>query len=377
MFTLNTQEKQYLSDAMGKVSRSFALVVALLEEPLDLFMTTAYLICRVADNIEDSLRPLAWQQQRFGELERLLRDPAVAPDILAVWSQEKWPGLTTDEQALMGTVGGMQLWRIYGALPEAPQQVIRDWVLVMIQGMAQKDGVVSPPRTVQRNGIHLLASEQDYNRYCYFVAGTVGHLGTELVVAHYGVSADVARRLYESCESCGRGLQKTNIIKDFGKDLRRQVCYLPDTWLQEAQYAPLLLDGAPREWTQHVIHDAQRELHNALDHVLNIPLDAVGYRKASLICLLPGLQTLLMAAQHAERLFTPRHHVKISRETMMECLQMADWLWEDNDAIVPYCEAIEQAINTSLLRSANGAQATVVPSMRNGDQFRPASEPQG
>jgi farnesyl-diphosphate farnesyltransferase len=347
VFNLAPQDKQYLADAMGKVSRSFALVVAQLEEPLNLFMATAYLICRVADNIEDSLQPLPWQRQRFSEFRCLLHDPALAPEILDTWTQEAWPGLTADEQTLMGVAGGMRLWKIYGALPASTQTVICHWASVMAQGMAQLDGSGFPPLTIWHNGIRLLASQQDYNRYCYYVAGTVGHLGTELIVAHYGLPDDVAHRLEESCEACGRGLQKTNIVKDFVEDLQRQICYLPATWLREANYSPLMLGGAPQYWKQQVVDDVRAELHQALDHVLNIPPIAAGYRKASLLCLLPALYTLLRAAQRSESLFTAHHDIKISRETMIQCLQDTQSLWADNDAIVQRCQALEQAISAA------------------------------
>jgi farnesyl-diphosphate farnesyltransferase len=377
MFTATPQDMQYLTDTMGKVSRSFALVVAQLEAPLNLFMATAYLLCRVADNIEDSLRPISWQQQRFSEFGRLLHDPTLAPDILARWTREKWPGLSADEQTLMGFGGGTRLWKIYATLPGPTQQVIADWVLVMAQGMAQLEEATSPPLTTRHNGIRLLVSEQDYNRYCYFVAGTVGYLGTELVVAHYELADDVAQRLYDTCEACGRGLQKTNIIKDFAEDLQRQICYLPATWLREAQYAPLALEGAPRAWKQRVINDVQDELHQALEHVLTVPPSAAGYRKASLLCLLPALRTLLLAAQKAESLFTPQHYVKISRQTMLQCVLDAQSIWMDNDAILRHCLALEEAIANAFERRPVENWPAAAPSAVGAAALASAPEPQG
>jgi farnesyl-diphosphate farnesyltransferase len=50
---LTQAEAEYLADTMQRVSRSFALVVPNLEEPLNHFVGIAYLMCRVADNIED------------------------------------------------------------------------------------------------------------------------------------------------------------------------------------------------------------------------------------------------------------------------------------------------------------------------------------
>ena len=69
------------------------------------------------------------------------------------------------------------------------------------------------------------------------MAGTVGHMSTDLLIEHYGVGSDTAQRLRAMAEACGRGLQKTNIVKDFAKDLNRGMCYLPDRWLQEAVFA--------------------------------------------------------------------------------------------------------------------------------------------
>ena len=47
------ERSSYLTGRVNEVSRSFALVVPCLEEPLDHHMATAYLLCRLADNIED------------------------------------------------------------------------------------------------------------------------------------------------------------------------------------------------------------------------------------------------------------------------------------------------------------------------------------
>ena len=47
-FKITQAQSGFLSTLMNKVSRSFAVVVPCLEEPLNHFMATTYLICRVA-----------------------------------------------------------------------------------------------------------------------------------------------------------------------------------------------------------------------------------------------------------------------------------------------------------------------------------------
>jgi farnesyl-diphosphate farnesyltransferase len=340
--------KKYLDDTMNKVSRSFAIVVLSLEEPLNTTIATAYLICRAVDNIEDCGQSFAWKEQRFREFHQLIEEPASAPQILALWSQESWPGLTQHESEMMGQVGGLILWEIYAKMPERSRSIIRRWASEMADGMLRVENPDQHPLLEDRGGVRVLAAESDYNEYCFYVAGTVGHMATELVVAHYGLAEDVTTRLLATCEACGRGLQKTNILKGFAEDLGRGISYLPYTWHREAAYAPLSLAGAPVEWKKKVIDDVVRELHDASEYVLALPYEAAGYRMASLMSLLPAYQTLLLAAKRHDTLFTSGHHVKISRPTMAKCQWDAQSMLTDNEAVRRYSRRLEREIEAAM-----------------------------
>ena len=345
---LTPAEKAYLADTMNKVSRSFAVVVPNMEEPLNYFMATAYLICRVVDNIEDCAHPFAWKQRRFREFSQLVEEPASALRILGVWGRESWPGLTPDEMEMMGEAAGLSLWEIYARIPERSRSSVRRWVSEMADGMVRVEDPNQRPALENLDGVRVLAEESDYNEYCFYVAGTVGHMATELVVLHYGLAEDVTIKLLASCEACGRGLQKTNIVKDFAEDLGRGVSYLPYTWHLEADCAPLSLTGAPAEWKKKVIDNVVHELHDATEYVLALPYSAAGYRMASLMSLLPAYQTMLVAARRHETLFTSQHHVKISRPTMARCRWDARNLLADNDAVKRYRQRIEAQIHDAM-----------------------------
>lgn len=327
------EQSTYLTHHMKKVSRSFALVVSYLEEPLQQQMATAYLICRVLDNIEDCGQPYWWKEKRFAEFLAMLEKPGLAHETLMHWGWEPWPLLTNDERKLMRPGGGQELWRIYAQFPEPARLSIKHWASLMAGGMRQSTNPAQSARFRHRNDVRLLARADDYNDYCYYVAGTVGHMATELVIQHYQFDKTIANALLATCESCGRGLQKTNIVKDYVKDLRRGVCYLPDQWLREIDYVPLDLAGAPPDWTRQVLADVVSELVEATEYVLALPYSAKGYRLASLMCLLPAYQTLALAAKRHKRLFTNDHQCKISRMTMMTCLLNARSMAADNDAI--------------------------------------------
>ncbi|AFZ56043.1 squalene/phytoene synthase family protein [Anabaena cylindrica FACHB-243] len=346
-FYLLQEQKKYIEEYMNKVSRSFALVTPCLEEPLDAFMSIAYLIFRVADNIEDCQKPFEWQRCRFNEFKRLLKEPNVAPDILSNWSFDDWWGLNTDQKELMTLEHGLMLWKIYALVPDSVREIIARWAEAMVEGIEKILDDQQKPLMVTRNGVRILAEENDYSSYCYFAAGTVGLMGTELAIDHYQFNTDTAKGLLSHSQTCGQALQKTNIVKDFPEDLANGICYLPDVWIQEADNLPLLLKGAPKKWTQKILGNVMTEINNSVSYVIDIPYEAVGYRLASLMCLLPAYQTLLSAAEQHDKLFTPEHSVKISRSCFSKCMEDAKFMVRDNNALLDYSQKLQTLVEVA------------------------------
>jgi farnesyl-diphosphate farnesyltransferase len=341
-------QMSHLESQMNAVSRSFAVVVAYLEQPLRVQLSTAYLLCRVADNIEDCTEDSAWKSVRFDEFDGMLFEPQAAPDVLGSWDEYPWPGLTTDERKLMGQAGGAELWRIYASITAPERATIRRWVQAMTEGMKHLEDPSRVPNFVERRGVKVLDGRDDYNYYCYIVAGTVGHMATELVTHRYSINGATGSRLLDASEACGRALQKTNILKDFAEDLERGVCYLPDEWLRMSDHAPLALGGASGEFKRAVLDDILSELEVATQYVIDLPLEARDYRMASLLCLLPALQTNLLAAREQQKLFTAEHRYKISRSILGQCLMDARGMIGDNSRIRSYSSELQQEIRRTL-----------------------------
>ena len=358
-FDITNSQKKYLADSMNKVSRSFALVTPCFEYPLNHFMSAAYLICRVVDNIEDCSQPLDWKRLRFSEFRELLSEPAQKDEILSTWEEQDWPGLNLDERRMMSLQGGLPLWQIYSQIPEIPKQMIGRWSSEMAKGMEYSEDPDQEPFFVTHGDVRLLAKERDYNQYCYFVAGTVGHMTTDLVIDHYSLDDDTANTLQDLCEACGRGLQKTNIVKDFVEDLSRGVCYLPDEWMQDAMYSPLTLSGAPLSWSQKILDDVRFELHDFFSYILALPYQAKGYRIASLLCVLPACQTIWKAACNQDKLFTPGHDIKISRVTFFKCIHDAKSMATSNGSILKYGKRIEDQFAEVFPSSQENCESTV------------------
>jgi hypothetical protein len=72
---------------------------------------------------------------------------------------------------------------------------------------------------------------------------------------------------------------------------------------------------------------------------------------SSLLCLLPALQTILLAAQHHESLFTARHPTKISHQTFAQCVLDARRLTKNNQDIQDYYQQLEYEMNGIFLEN--------------------------
>jgi farnesyl-diphosphate farnesyltransferase len=346
---LSPTEITYLETWMNKVSRSFAVVVSSLEEPMRSYLAGAYLICRIIDNVEDCKAESLWKRERFEEVARLLHQPAMAKTILPTWDGEVWPGLSAAQRQIMTLADGYPLWQIYSQFPAEVKNIITRWSLQMIAGMSGLEEPDSPPKFVTWNEIQVLANENDYDQYCYIVAGTVGHMATELVIVNYGLNGTTAQKMLQYSEACGRSLQKTNIVKDFKEDLDRNICYLPDEWLNEVRYSPLRLQGATPEWCRKVLMNVLCELQDACDYVLAVPYNVASYRMASLLCLLPAYQTILLTARQSDHLFTPEHPQKISHEVFSQCVLDAQTMVTNNAAVSEYALELTRAVEAQFV----------------------------
>jgi hypothetical protein len=76
---------------------------------------------------------------------------------------------------------------------------------------------------------------------------------------------------------------------------------------------------------------------------------------ASLLCLLPAYETLMLAAERSDRLFTVDHSVKISRLTMATCKRNAGSLISDNDAVAEYSRQAERSVEQAFGRALGTA----------------------
>jgi farnesyl-diphosphate farnesyltransferase len=208
-----------LARLLARTSRTFALAIPILAEPLATDIGLAYLLFRIADTLEDAT---LWRRDvRLAALESF-----------GAWLREG---------------GGDRAW--LDAVAKAPP--MDDAGCLELLGRA--DGVTASldaqgrdasrvirgdvGRTAARmasfvsrqtdDGAMSLRDLRDLQDYCYAVAGIVGEMLTSLFVLREPALAAHREELARLAPSFGEGLQLVNILKDAPSDAREGRVYVP------------------------------------------------------------------------------------------------------------------------------------------------------
>jgi farnesyl-diphosphate farnesyltransferase len=302
-----TNADRYTRALLPRVSRTFALGVALLPPRLELPVRLGYLLCRIADTIEDDLALSAVRKAQLLDAFAGCFDDAECADAYGLTTLE----LTADVNYLALVTATSEVFALYRLLDEVTRAILRRWILVMVAGM--RSFVLEHP-----DGIRI-ANVAEFRRYCYYVAGTVGHLLTDLW-AHHSRAVDVRvhARLLDDCEAFGEALQVVNILKDVAWDAEREnSIYVPSDMLCAAGSSHIgILDAVRRSENraalEPLIEIAKHDIDRALGYIENIPLLAWRVR---LFCVLPILFAIatMREIERSEAMFIPGGGVKISR----------------------------------------------------------------
>lgn len=302
---------------LPEVSRTFALAITLLRGHLSDAVTAAYLLCRLVDTIEDDPRlPPETRRGLFDAFEAAMRDDRVPLDELLARVGGTGLGLVEPERRL--GLGGGQVFELFRSLPAGQRAAIRPAVLEMAAGMrAYTERAAAEGRLTIRDF-------SDLERYCYFVAGTVGRLLTALFELEFpALPAETRFYVWERAERFGLGLQMVNIIKDIADDLTRGDCFLPCSLMArerldaERLLAPERRDEALRV-VRAVAERARGHLDAAAEYTLAWPAEAGGdVRQFCAVPLALALASLREVAASDDTL-RPGAKPKISRQEVIE-----------------------------------------------------------
>lgn len=326
----------YCQKALFEVSRTFSQPIQFLPEEQARGLTVAYLLCRVADTIEDStgLEPRE-RDELFSLFQAVLRAEVTSDRLAARYFE--FDGVEAPEAELDLLNSLPRVMAVFAAQRPAVRALTARWVSEMADGMRLYG------RRAEGREFTCLYTMTDLERYCYFVAGTVGHLITELfddaIARAAGVDSPspLEPLLREHAESFGLGLQMVNIVKDVTDDFERRVCYLPRELCKKAGFEPEELlapenRDAARKVVVEVADRASAHLDRALEYILLIPVEHHQLRLFGLLPLWMAVATLALA-RDSENVFIPGQPVKISRDAVGRIIAECGALCRDDAAL--------------------------------------------
>ena len=299
----------YQAKTLQGVSRTFALTIPQLPAPLRDAVGNAYLLCRIADTIEDEAALSADRKRAFSErwvdvVAGSEDARSFASDLGILLTRSATPA----ERDLIANIP--RVMRIANSLSDAQRQAMLRCVKIMTRGMAEfQNGA----------GLDGLNDLQHLDRYCYHVAGVVGEMLTELF-CDYSEEIDARREeLFALSASYGQGLQMTNILKDIWEDRSRGACWLPRSVFLAAGFdlrslSPGRADPGFVEGVNRLIAIAARHLADALRYILLIPAHETGIRRFCLWSL--GMAVLTLRRTYVTPAFRSGEEVKISRRAV-------------------------------------------------------------
>lgn len=283
----------FCCEILPDVSRTFALTIPVLDQPLQDSVCVAYLLCRIADTIEDrndlELEPRRWLYRQFAAV---VQEPPELPAQGRVVDQridgflQRWPA--DDNPSYQALVAGLaDVITAYASLPAAQRHAVNLCVQEMVDGMSEMTH--QPP---DDGIVYVCADVVQLERYCHYVAGTVGLMLTRLFDAHAALDgAFASKRRLEQGRRFGLGLQLTNILKDHRTDLRRGTSFFPKGWLAPGD------QGLRPDQRASLVERTLGHLDQAQSYTLAIPPEQEGMRLFCLWALWMAVGTLREVAR--------------------------------------------------------------------------------
>jgi farnesyl-diphosphate farnesyltransferase len=305
-----SSDEVYQDQILPYVSRTFALTIPQLPLGLRTAVTCAYLLCRIADTIEDE--PALSPPETLDFLHRfsaLLTGNGEAAAPLAREIEQRLSDRTlATERDLV--VNMQRVIAVMSRLNGPQQSAIQRCVALMCHGM---------PRFQFTASLKGLAQSSDLDDYCYYVAGVVGEMLTELFCDYSPKIARHRAALSAVAASFAQGLQMTNILKDVWEDRSRGACWLPQDVFTRHGVDLALVSSEPFDprfgaGFHELVGVAHAHLRNALEYTLLIPGRETGIRRFCLWAI--GLAVLtLRKIEHNPR-FTAGVQVKVPRSAV-------------------------------------------------------------
>lgn len=320
-----------LNELLHAASRTFAIGIDLLPEPLRSEIEIAYLLLRVSDYLEDT--------EEIG--------PGRKAELLGRWGSVLVGDAELDalEPALAGASDGTpdalvarnarRVVEALGAQRTPAREIVIRHVHDSTRGMAR--WALRGPD---------IADEADLDDYMHEVAGRVGWLLTDLFALDLPAVARRHDRMMRLGREFGLALQTVNVIRGLHSDWRRGWIYIPRSFLPDPVPGPEELferDERDREIEVAVlgrlVEKSDRHLAAAREYIAGIPRRHHGVRQFCLLPLLFAVRTLAISRDNPAVF---EEETKIGRSEVRRIVRDARLFGMSNAWIRWYCGRLER-----------------------------------
>jgi farnesyl-diphosphate farnesyltransferase len=208
-----------LASLLERTSRTFALTIPLLDEPLATDVGLAYLLFRIADTLEDA--PSWGRDTRMAALDSF-GEWLVGEHDERAWLDSVAASPPTDDAGCLALIARAE------GVRTAVAQRGHDLAMAMTMDVVRTSSKMAEfvARQDESGGL-VLRDIEDLREYCYAVAGIVGELLTEMFLRRDPELEPQRDELMDLAPAFGEALQLVNILKDSSSDAREGRSYIP------------------------------------------------------------------------------------------------------------------------------------------------------
>ncbi len=311
-----TADLQFQKEILPGVSRTFALTIPQLPPQIQDAVANAYLLCRIADTIEDTTLLNTEQKEKFHE--QFIR-VVCGEEEAKSFAQELTSALSgySHQDELRLIENSVKVIHITHSFTPSQRQALERCVKVMSEGMEFFEQQEELSKQEESN--YGVATMSDMDKYCYYVAGVVGEMLTDLFCDYSQQINQKREQLSKLAVSFGQGLQMTNILKDIWDDQERDTCWLPREIFSKhgfdlSRLKQNNLDINFEKGLEELLAIAHQHLKNALEYTLLIPRNEIGIRRFCLWAI--GMAVLTLRKLSNNKDFSDSSQVKISRNSV-------------------------------------------------------------
>jgi farnesyl-diphosphate farnesyltransferase len=315
---------EYCRKILPLVSRTFALNIGQLEGDMFKAVLLGYLLFRIADTFEDTI--YRNEKEKIADLEdfsEIFKGNKDLPHRLKLYESLKfrWKE-NSDEKDLIEN--GHIVLRCYFDIPDIYRRIIDPLIAETSEGMAK----FQKHKQQRKSKIFQLSDIKELEDYCYYVAGIVGMMLTNVFCQEESIG-EKRSELENFQIHFGLALQLTNIIKDYKKDIARGWCYIPLTITEKHNIKLNKIETLSIKQGKGIIKDMIPVIVNYLDSALRyIKLLPLSERSIRIFCIIPfvlGYKTLAKIAMMEGN--------KLSREEVALIMKQSDTYAKSNGSL--------------------------------------------